>query len=211
LGGKKASEHFIVAANREAAYLQQFAEKNGIMLPSLAQGISGPFSALSAAGLLPLAAAGLNTDEILRGAAQMDSLCMRDNARKNPAVMAAAFSYGVLKSRRAAGLKFWAQCARLESLAGWCAVLFESAGGAGIKTGSGCLSSGSKGGVFSAGEYLSVFIDAGHYGNSPQLPAAKGAADTVKLSDMLKKRSRQAQDAAASEQRPFYKVTLPEF
>ena len=51
--------------------------------------VGGRFSVLTPVGLLPLAACGVNIDELLKGAAYMDNAVSTDNVWKNPAYMRA--------------------------------------------------------------------------------------------------------------------------
>lgn len=65
------------------------AERAGLTLLAVPAKVGGRFSVFSAVGLLPLAAAGLNVKELLKGALGIREQCLADDVLKNPAEISA--------------------------------------------------------------------------------------------------------------------------
>ncbi len=65
------------------------AEQSGLTLLGVPEKVGGRFSVFSAAGLLPLAAVGLNLKDLLKGAVSMKEQCLGEAILKNPAALSA--------------------------------------------------------------------------------------------------------------------------
>ncbi|MCZ6691637.1 MAG: glucose-6-phosphate isomerase [Planctomycetota bacterium] len=65
-------EHLAITTDPDKGPLRSFASREGIASFPVPPGVSGRFSALSAVGMLPAAAAGIPIDEVLEGAREMD-------------------------------------------------------------------------------------------------------------------------------------------
>lgn len=105
--GKSAlKDHVIITTDSEKGTTAELVRRFGLVSFRAPANVSGAFSAFSAAGLLPMACAGVNIDELLKGAAQMDDRCSCSDYRKNPAHMTAVLYYlsDVLKGHKAAAL-----------------------------------------------------------------------------------------------------------
>ncbi|MCL2675734.1 MAG: glucose-6-phosphate isomerase [Firmicutes bacterium] len=98
LGKKKAKEHVIVTTTMESGSLYDVAVKEGFKIFGIPKDVGGRFSVLSAVGLVPLSIVGLDITMLLKGGAEMDEACNREDIFKNPALMAA---YMHVKSMRA--------------------------------------------------------------------------------------------------------------
>jgi glucose-6-phosphate isomerase len=92
-GKSRLKDHIIMTTDKEKGSLRKLASKYGMISFPVPGNVGGRFSVLSPVGLLPLASIGVNIDELLRGAAYMDSMCSGDNVWKNPALLRAALHY----------------------------------------------------------------------------------------------------------------------
>jgi glucose-6-phosphate isomerase len=92
-GKSRLKDHVIMTTDKEKGSLRKLVNKLGLISFPVPGNVGGRFSVLSPVGLLPLASIGVNIDELLKGAAYMDSLCSNDNIWKNPAYMRAILHY----------------------------------------------------------------------------------------------------------------------
>jgi len=92
-GPSAIKENLIITTSRQSGALRMLAAKYGITVFGLPENVSSRFSVLSPAGLLAAAACGVNIDEILKGAAYMDSIISGAEVLKNPAYMMAALRF----------------------------------------------------------------------------------------------------------------------
>lgn len=92
-GKNKIKDHVIMTTDKEKGSLRQLVGRLGLISFTVPGNVGGRFSVLSPVGLLPLASIGINIDELLKGAAYMDSLCSNENVWKNPAYMRAVLHY----------------------------------------------------------------------------------------------------------------------
>ena len=71
-GGKAtACRRIIAVTDPENGYLREFAEENDLVTLNIPQNVGGRYSMLTPAGLLPMAVAGVDVREMLRGAEKM--------------------------------------------------------------------------------------------------------------------------------------------
>ncbi len=70
--------------------LRAIARAEGLRALSVPANVGGRFSALSAVGLLPAAAAGVDVEALLAGAASMEARCRAGSLTENPALLYAA-------------------------------------------------------------------------------------------------------------------------
>jgi glucose-6-phosphate isomerase len=82
-------DRIVVITDGEKGALRQLADKEGFTDFIIADNVGGRFSVLSPVGLLPIAVAGYDVDEFVRGASIAQDLCLELNA-ENPAVKYAA-------------------------------------------------------------------------------------------------------------------------
>jgi glucose-6-phosphate isomerase len=82
--------------------LRAIAQAEGLRALSVPPNVGGRFSALSAVGLLPAAAAGVDVTALLEGAAAMEARCRSGSLSENPALLYAAALHllDVRKGRR---------------------------------------------------------------------------------------------------------------
>lgn len=90
---EKMKEHIVIITDRINGALRPLAERHGLVTFAVPDNVGGRFSVLSSAGLFPLAVCGVNIDELLKGAAYMDTMVSETSAWKNPAYMMAVLHY----------------------------------------------------------------------------------------------------------------------
>ena len=93
LGKDKLKDHIVITTDKEKGFLRKLVNRHGFISFAVPDNVGGRFSVFSPVGLLPLASIGVNIDELLKGAAYMDTLTSNDNVWKNPAYMAAVLHY----------------------------------------------------------------------------------------------------------------------
>ncbi len=89
--GKETARKVIVAitdAKKGAARLT--ADKEGYKSFIIPDNVGGRFSVLTPVGLLPIAVAGIDIDQLISGAKEMETVCASDNMTENPAALYAA-------------------------------------------------------------------------------------------------------------------------
>lgn len=82
-------KRIVVITDAKKGALRQLADKEGFTDFIIADNVGGRFSVLSPVGLLPIAVAGFEVDEFIRGASIAQDLCLELNA-DNPAIKYAA-------------------------------------------------------------------------------------------------------------------------
>lgn len=91
--GDKAKDHIIATTSKSAGNLIKIAVKEEYKTFYIPDGVGGRFSELCPVGLLPAAVVGIDIKALLAGAKFMMEQCDSDNAKKNPALMAAALQH----------------------------------------------------------------------------------------------------------------------
>lgn len=90
--GEGYAGHVVATTDPESGILRPLAEQRGYRLLSVPPSVGGRFSVLSAVGLLPIALAGIDVDELLAGAADANGLVQQPYA-ENPVLQAALIQY----------------------------------------------------------------------------------------------------------------------
>ena len=98
--GAKWTRHIVVTTDPEKGPLRALANSLGLRSLPVPPGVGGRFSVLSAVGLFPLAAAGIDIAALLAGARHADTLCAQEDPRTNPAAMHAALLYLAMQEKR---------------------------------------------------------------------------------------------------------------
>lgn len=93
------SRHFVITTDPENGPLRDLVRQHGMRSLPVPPGVGGRFSVLSAVGLLPLAAAGIDIALLLAGARHADTLCAQRDPRANPAALHAALLYLSLREK----------------------------------------------------------------------------------------------------------------
>jgi glucose-6-phosphate isomerase len=83
-------ERCVLVTDPERGALRAIARAEGLRALAVPPNVGGRFSALSAVGLLPAAAAGVDVAALLAGAAAMEARCRTGTVRANPALLLAA-------------------------------------------------------------------------------------------------------------------------
>ena len=97
--GKETARKVIIAitdAKKGAARLT--ADKEGYKSFIIPDNVGGRFSVLTPVGLLPIAVAGIDIDQLISGAKEMETVCASDNMTENPAALYAAIRNELYRS-----------------------------------------------------------------------------------------------------------------
>ncbi|AMA73739.1 glucose-6-phosphate isomerase [Aneurinibacillus thermoaerophilus] len=89
-GKKEARNRIIATTDKARGALKQLADEEGYETFVVPDSIGGRYSVLTPVGLLPMAVAGLDTDQIMEGAADAVSLCSKSDIYANPSYLYAA-------------------------------------------------------------------------------------------------------------------------
>lgn len=104
LGGEEeARGHFLFTTDPARGALRQLADAEGIPSLPVPPNVGGRFSVLSPVGLFPAAAVGIDIDELLAGAAEMEERCRSRELEKNPAGLFAVLLHAA-HAQRGAGV-----------------------------------------------------------------------------------------------------------
>lgn len=129
LGRSSIREHLILTTDPEKGFLRALAKREGYPVLEVPPQVGGRYSVLTAVGLLPLAVAGINVSELLKGAAAAAETCTKANFKKNPAYLFAALAYALNTRRGRPILVMMPYSSALSSLADWfCQLWAESLG-----------------------------------------------------------------------------------
>ena len=119
VGPDRAREHFLFTTDPDDGPLRRLAECAGIATLPVPCNVGGRFSVLSAVGLFPASAAGIDVDAVLRGAARMEKRCRTGDLTRNPAgVLATLLHRADVESGQHVHV-FMPYCDRLRSFAFW--------------------------------------------------------------------------------------------
>ncbi len=90
-GTEEAASRIIAITDKSKGALKSLADKQGYKTYSIPENIGGRFSVLTAVGLLPVAIAGYNIRELIKGANEMRKVCIETSSlQDNPAASYAA-------------------------------------------------------------------------------------------------------------------------
>lgn len=93
VGEEQVAEHIIATTSASKGSLHEIAEREGYSQLVVPENVGGRFSVLSSVGLFPLAYAGINIEQLLAGAFEMDERLMVAPAERNPAMIYAVLQY----------------------------------------------------------------------------------------------------------------------
>ncbi len=99
LGKDRARQHQWIITDPAQGWLRDLAQRESIPSLSVPPRVGGRYSVLTAVGLLPLAAVGVDIRRLLAGSAANAARCISDNTSSNPALEMAALFY-LLDTRR---------------------------------------------------------------------------------------------------------------
>ena len=89
-GADEARRRIYCTTDRSRGALKQMADEEGYKTFVIPDDVGGRFSVLTPVGLLPIAAAGLDVDAMLKGAADMRKIVLETPYEENPALLYAA-------------------------------------------------------------------------------------------------------------------------
>ncbi len=93
LGKRKLKKHFVCITDPEKGNLRKIVQSERFTSLEVPPGVGGRFSVFTPVGLLPAAVSGIDIDELLAGAADMDKRTSEQNSLENPAHMTAMLQY----------------------------------------------------------------------------------------------------------------------
>lgn len=97
-GKESAARRIYATTDRKKGALKTLATQNGYETFVVPDDVGGRYSVLTAVGLLPIAAAGIDVDELLSGAGEMMDCCAADDMEANPAWRYAAVRYQMYRA-----------------------------------------------------------------------------------------------------------------
>jgi glucose-6-phosphate isomerase len=93
LGKDSLKKHIIATTDLKEGTLRKTADQFGLISLEVPQGVGGRFSVLSAVGLLSAAICGIDIEQLLAGAAEMDKKVSQQSFYQNPAAVNAAINW----------------------------------------------------------------------------------------------------------------------
>jgi len=93
LGGTGFRNQVVATTDSSKGTLRKIADTDNLETLEVPDGVGGRFSVLSAVGLFSAAMCGIDIDELLAGARDMDERVSREDFRSNPAALNAAINY----------------------------------------------------------------------------------------------------------------------
>src|SRR5262245_30805770 len=130
LGAVDYKGHLIVTTDAREGALRQIVNDEGFRALPIPAGVGGRFSVLTPVGLFPAAAAGIDIEELLAGAAYMDERGKAaTSAAADPALALAGTLWLLAARHRKPIVVLMAYCERLATIADWfCQLWAESLG-----------------------------------------------------------------------------------
>lgn len=121
--------HLLFVTDPEQGVLRRLAREEGVPALAIAPNVGGRFSVLSPVGLVPAALVGIDVQELLAGAREMDQSCRGDDLGGNPAGGYAALQYLADTELGASVQVMMPYADRLSGVADWfCQLWAESLG-----------------------------------------------------------------------------------
>lgn len=99
-GKEEAAKRIYATTDKARGALKSLADKEGYQTFVIPDDVGGRFSVFTPVGLLPLAAAGVNIEELIAGVKSAYSSCKSGNEYENPALLYAAVRNGLYRRGR---------------------------------------------------------------------------------------------------------------
>ena len=129
LGKSSLKDHIVVTTDPEQGLLRTMSEKMSFETYDVPPGVGGRFTVLTPVSLLPLAIAGVNVAELLRGAAVAAEDCTKASMWSNPAYLFAALMFALREKKKRSTVVMMPYADSLAGVADWFAQLWaESLG-----------------------------------------------------------------------------------
>jgi glucose-6-phosphate isomerase len=229
-GNRKELDHLVVTTDPEAGHLRKIARAEavaGFEIPPL---LGGRFSVLSAVGLLPAAMVGIDIEELLAGARDMDQRCREARPWKNPAALGAALSFLAYREKKKFIRVFMPYADCLSGVGDWFAQLWaESLGkkvdrqGRAIRTGQTPVSSRGASDQHSQlqlyvegpADKIITFVGVKAYGATLTIPPAGPPGESLghlgghTLNELIQSEMQATRLTLAGNGRPSLLITLP--
>ncbi len=126
--GEQSKDRIFVTTDRSRGALKKLAGSMNYKTYVIPDDVGGRFSVLTPVGLLPIAVAGINIRELMRGAGDMADICKSDKIFENPACTYAAIRNQMLKiGKQIEVLSMWTP--KFHYLAEWWKQLFGESEG----------------------------------------------------------------------------------
>ncbi len=127
-GAEEAGKRIYCTTDRARGALKQMADEEGYKTFVIPDDVGGRFSVLTPVGLLPVAAAGLDVDAMLKGAADMRRIVLETPYEENPALLYAAIRN--LLNRKGKQLEILVNYEpSMQYISEWCKQLFAESEG----------------------------------------------------------------------------------
>jgi glucose-6-phosphate isomerase len=231
LGAVDYAKRVLITTDADQGALRQVVHDEGFRDLTVPADVGGRFSVLTAVGLLPAAFAGIRVDDLLAGAAWMDSRCQDPDPWRNPASLLAALLYLADTRHRRNVVVLMPYSDRLHCFATWFAQLWaESLGKAETLDGKpahvgqtplsavGATDQHSLLQLFTGGPADKVFImlRVEDHGREVPIPAAYADLDSISylggvgLGRLLNLEQRATELALVKQQRPVLTINVPQ-
>ena len=128
VGKEQAKELIVATTDPKSGALRQMVDKEGYASFSIPGNVGGRYSVFTAVGMLPIAYAGVDVDQLLAGAVNCEQACNTPELSKNP-----AYTYAVVRNllyQKGKGIELMASFEpRLHYLAEWWKQLYGESEG----------------------------------------------------------------------------------
>ncbi len=231
LGAVDYAKHVIITTDSDAGALRQIVHDEGFRALEVPAGVGGRFSVLTAVGLFPAAVAGLRIDDLLAGAAWMDSRCQDAKLWQNPAHLLSTLLYLADAQHRQNIVVLMPYSDRLRDFSAWFAQLWAESLGKAETTDAAPAHVGQTPltavGATDQHSLLQLFVDGPvdkvvimlrveDHGRELPIPAAYADLDSLGylggagLGQLLNREQRATELALVQRQRPVITLTLPQ-
>jgi len=231
LGAVEYTKHMVITTDADAGALRQIVHDEGFRALDVPAGVGGRFSVLSAVGLFPAAVGGIRVDDLLAGAAWMDSRCQDVKLWQHPAHLLAALLHLAATHHQQNIVVLMPYVDRLHGLAAWFAQLWaeslgkaETIDGAPAHVGQTPLAAV---GATDQHALLQLLVEgpvdkvvimlrAEDHGREIPIPAAYADLDSLGylggsgLGQLLNREQRATELALVRQQRPVVTISLPQ-
>ncbi len=231
LGPKGYRNHVIATTDARKGALREITNRERFISFQVPEGVGGRFSVFTPVGLLPAAAAGIDIEELLAGAACMDRQCQAGSLRGNPAYLGATLQYlaDVKKGKTVSVIMPYAN--RLSGVGDWyCQLWAESLGkryslnkevvnvGQTPVKAIGVTDQHSQLQLYLEGPFdkVIIFIVPQRYQRDVRIPPAYGDLEAVSylgghtLNELIQAEQRATELTLTKNERPNWRISLPE-
>ncbi|MBI5584833.1 MAG: glucose-6-phosphate isomerase [Deltaproteobacteria bacterium] len=229
-GNRKELDHLVITTDPEAGNLRKIVRADAVAGFEIPPRLGGRFSVLSAVGLLPAAMVGIDIEELLAGARDMDQRCREANLWKNPAALSAALSFLAYREKNKFIRVFMPYVDALGGVGDWFAQIWaESLGkrvdrqGREIRTGQtpvssrGATDQHSQLQLYAEGpaDKVITFVGVKSYGTTLPIPPAGPSAPALgylgghTLNELIRSELQATRLTLAGNGRPSLLITLP--